>query len=185
MKRILRKLKLFNTNAVVTTTALILSACALYLSVQEVRIMRQQQKATMFPYLTITKTYNAEGYGIVIKNSGNGLAKINSYQVYNDSIYFRDWFDVLQTLSPDSKIDYSMINTVGSIQNEMITPNEKLNLIFLRWNDETRLFEKYLSSLNIRICYSSLLEENWVVTDNANNTLVDKCIAVIENEFGL
>lgn len=180
-----KKVQFPNLNTIVASNALLLSACALYISIQEVRIMRVQQKATMFPYLTITKTYNSEGYGIIIKNSGNGLAKINSYQVYNDSIHFRDWFDVLQTLSPESKIDYSMINTVGSIQNEMITPEEKLNLIFLRWNDETRLFEKHLSALKIRMCYSSLLDESWVVSDNITSTLVDACAVEMEKEFGL
>ncbi|WP_424003677.1 hypothetical protein [Maribacter sp. IgM3_T14_3] len=185
IKTLFSSLKFPNLNTIVAANALLLSACALYISVQEVRIMRVQQKATMFPYLTITKTYNSEGYGIIIKNSGNGLAKINSYQVYNDSIHFRDWFDVLQNLSPESKIDYSMINTVGSIQNEMITPNEKLNLIFLRWNDETRLFENNLSSLKVKICYSSLLGESWMVTDDTTSNLVDNCSFEIEKEFGL
>lgn len=180
-----RKVKFPSLNTIVASNALLLSACALYISIQEVRIMRTQQKATMFPYLTITKTYNSDGYGIIIKNSGNGLAKINSYQVYTDSIHFKDWFDVLQTLSPESKINYSMINTVGSIQNEMITPEEKLNLIFLRWTDETRLFEEFLDMLKIRICYSSLLEEHWVVTDNNTSTLINRCAVEMEKEFGL
>jgi len=65
--------------------------------------MRTQQKASIYPYLTIGSSYTSKGFGIELKNSGNGLAKINSYQIYNDSIYFKDWFDVLQTLAPDAK----------------------------------------------------------------------------------
>jgi len=68
-----------------------------------IHIMRTQQKASIYPYLTIGSSYTSKGFGIELKNSGNGLAKINSYQIYNDSIYFKDWFDVLQTLAPDAK----------------------------------------------------------------------------------
>jgi len=38
--------------------------------------------------------YNGEGFGFRLDNSGNGLAKINSYQLYNDSIYFNSWFEL-------------------------------------------------------------------------------------------
>ncbi len=83
------KLKSLNINSVVAFSAVFMSACALYISVQEVRIMRIQQKASMFPYLTVSRIYNSEGFGIRIKNSGNGLARIDSYQVFNDSIFQR------------------------------------------------------------------------------------------------
>lgn len=159
-KTIISKIKSLNTNLLVAGCALFVSACALYISTQEVRIMRTQQKATMYPYLSISKVYNGDGFGFELKNSGNGLARINSYQVYNDSVFFRSWFDVIKTNLPDSKIDYSMVKTAGNIRNEMLTPNEKVYLIFFKWTEETRAFENYFNDLKIKICYSSLLDEN-------------------------
>lgn len=184
-KNILLIIKKLNTNLLVAGCALFVSACALYISTQEVRIMRIQQKATMYPYLSISKTYNSEGFGFVVKNSGNGLARINSYQVFNDSIFFRSWFDVVKTSLPDSKIDYSMVKTAGNIRNEMLTPNEKVFLIFFKWTPETRAFESYFNDLKVTICYSSLLEENWLVSINKSSFLIDDCKLSIEKEFGL
>lgn len=123
--------------------------------------MREQQKATMYPYLTMGKTYNSEEFGTTLKNSSNSLARINSCQIYNDSIYFKDWIDILKTIVPEAKsIDFSIISTNGNIRNKMVTPNEEVNLIFLQWTDETRTLEKKMKSLKVKICYSSLLDEH-------------------------
>ena len=74
MTRVFKKI---NTNLFVAGTALIVSVCALFLSVQEIRIMRIQQKANMYPYITVGWTFSGQGFGVELKNSGNGLAKIN------------------------------------------------------------------------------------------------------------
>ena len=162
--KILNKLKKINTNFLVASSAVFISACALFISVQEVRIMRTQQKASMYPYLTTGKSYTSKGFGIQLKNSGNGLARINSYQIYNDSIYFKDWFDVLQTLAPDVKdINYSVISTDGNIRDKMISPGEEVNIIFLSWTPETRKLEEVFSTVNVKVSYSSLLDEHWTV----------------------
>ena len=174
-----------NTNLIVAGSALAISACALFISVQEVRIMRTQQTATMYPYLTIGTRYSSDGFGIILKNSGNGLARINSYQVFNDNQYFKDWLDVLQATMPEAKnINYGIINTVGNIRNEMIAPGESKNLIFLKWTDETREIEKRLKSLKVTVCYSSLLDEHWQVVDGIPVSLEQKCAENIKNEFG-
>lgn len=171
---------------IVAGSALFISACALLISVQEVRIMRTQQKASMYPYITVDQIYNGKGFGFRLRNSGNGLAKINSYQVYNDSLYFKEWMDVAQTLAPHiTGINYDIIGTVGDIKNQMITPGESINLIFLQWTPETREMEKYMNGLKISVCYSSLLEEHWQVQDGIPNEIDTPCVLDTGKEFGL
>lgn len=184
--RLLQAFKSININMLVAFCALFVSACALYISVQEVRIMRTQQKASMFPYLTVGKQYNAEGFGFRLENNGNGLAKIHSYQIYNDSIYFRDWFDVIATYVPEAQnINYNIMSTDGYLQNQIITPLEKVNLIALQWTAETRVLEQRLGDLKIKICYSSLLDEHWVLEGDAPIGIDGPCPIQKEREFGL
>lgn len=184
MKSLISLLNRMNTNIVVAGAALVISICALYVSIQEVRLMQVQQKANMYPHLTIGKVYNGRGFGIELKNSGNGLAWINSYQVFNDSIYFRDWMDVVQTLVPQtSKINYNVFGTTGSLRNKILTPNEEVELIFFRWTPETRLLEKYMSDLNIKLCYSSLLKEYWELSDEVPVALNGPCEIEMSKEF--
>jgi hypothetical protein len=174
-----------NTNMVVAGSAVFISACALAISVQEVRIMRVQQKASMYPYVTVDKVYNSQGYGFRIKNTGNGLAKINTYQIFNDSLYFKEWMDVAKTLAPEvNQIDYEVIKTAGDIRNQMLPPGEVLNLLFLNWTPETRKLETYLKGIDIRICYSSLLEENWLIEDGTPLEINAPCKSDSARDFG-
>ena len=182
---LIRVLKSLNTNLVIAVTALLVSACALYISVQEVRIMRTQQNATMYPYVTVGMRYNGEGFGLELKNSGNGLARINSYQLYSGDTYFNDWFEAGQKLAPEvaGAIDYGIISTDGNIRDQMIAPGESKNLIFIKWSPESRILEKEIYKLKVRICYSSLLDEHWVINDRKPEEIDRPCEYIPEHEF--
>ncbi|MDT7831485.1 hypothetical protein RQM59_03780 [Flavobacteriaceae bacterium S356] len=181
----MKKRRLLNINGLVAGSALFISACALFLSIQEVRIMRTQQKASMYPYLTYNWTYTGEGFGIELKNSGNGLAKITSYKVFNDSIYFRDWIDVLKHYMPEAKtIGYATISTSGNIRDQMISPGETKQLIFIKWNEESRVLETKTRNLKISICYSSLLDEHWAIQHKIPKQIEKPLPFLIEQEFG-
>jgi len=178
--------KRINLNAIVAGSAFFVSVCALFISVQEVRIMGVQQKASMYPHLTIGWTYNSQGFGIELKNSGNGLAKINSYKVFNDSIYFREWLDVLTTyMSEATTIGYETIRTSGNIRNFMISPGETKELIFVQWNDESRILQRRLEELKILICYESLLGDSWEIRDGIPQEISKNCDILVEQEFGI
>ena len=186
MNTITKFFKKINTNALVAMSAFIVSVCALFISVQEVRIMRTQQKSTMYPYVTAGWTYNGEGFGIELKNSGNGLAKVNSYKVFNDSIYFREWLDVLTTYMPEATtIGYGNITTSGNIRNLMISPGETKRLIFVKWNEESRILQSRLDGINIEICYESLLGDHWKIENGIPQEIEEPCEIFMEQEFGI
>lgn len=146
--------------------------------------MRKQQSASMYPYVTVGKTYNGQGYGIEAKNSGNGLARVESYKIHIGKQYFDDWTDVLNTIAPEVKtINYSLISTSGNIRNQMISPGEIKNLIFLKWTDETRKLEPAFQNLEVEICYSSLLGDHWVISDGIPNEISQSCQVNLSEEF--
>ncbi|PQJ80002.1 hypothetical protein [Polaribacter porphyrae] len=186
MKKIVTLIKKINTNLLVASSAVFISFCALFISVQEMKIMRVQQKASMYPYLTLGWVYNSEGFGVELKNSGNGLAKINSYKVFNDSVYFKEWLQVIKTYMPESnEIGYGNITTAGNIRNLMISPNETKKLIFINWNDETRMLHSRLENLEISVSYESLLDEHWIIKDGIPVEIESKNKIKIVEEFGI
>lgn len=177
-------IKKISANMFVSFCALFVSTCALFISVQEIRIMRTQQSASMYPYVTVGKTYTGKGYGIEVKNSGNGLARINSYKIHIGDNYFKDWSDILAQLAPEVKnIDYSLISTSGNIRNQMIGPGETKTLIFLQWTPETEALEKSFQNLEVAICYSSLLGKNWIIKDKIPIENDEACAIVTSEEF--
>ncbi len=92
---------------------------------------------------------------------------------------------MLQVVMPEAKkIDYSVINTGGNIRNQMITPGETVNLIFLQWTPETRVLEKRIRGIKITLCYSSLLEEYWLINEGVPSEIEEPCEIKMEEEFG-
>ncbi|MEL6863297.1 MAG: hypothetical protein AAFP19_02710 [Bacteroidota bacterium] len=176
--------KKLNMNLIIASTAVVISLCALVVSIQEVRLMRSQQKVSLFPYLTISEFYNSEGFGIRIKNNGTGLAKINSFQVFNDQQYFDTWLQVADAYSlEEDTINYGIMQSNG-IKDEIITPNEKVVLVYLDWTKATRDLPSRLTDLNIKICYSSLLNDYWLITNDETRMELDApCKVDEEKEF--
>lgn len=183
MKRLLRVLKHLDSNFIIAISALIVSMCALYVSFQEVRIMRTQQKATMYPYLTLGRSYSAEGFEVYLRNSGTGLARINSCQVRNQEQFFTGWGEVIKTYLPDSLVfGYESYNT-SSIIDEFITPNETVKLFVVPWTPASRTFEKSIRDLQFEICYSSLLDDYWILDNEGRHPVEEVCEVVAEQQF--
>ena len=76
-----RRFRREDGNLIVALAAVVISVCALYISVQEVRIMRMQQRISLYPYVKVSQSYGAEGFSITARNSGSGLAKINFFEL--------------------------------------------------------------------------------------------------------
>ena len=81
-------------------------------------------------------------------------------------------------------IDYSLITTSGNIRNLMISPGETKRLIFVRWNEETRVLQSKLTNLKITICYESLLGDHWEVSEGIPKEINGPCEILVEHEFG-
>ena len=167
----------------VALSAVAISLCALIVSIQEVRIMRQQQKVSMYPYLSVKRSYTAEGFGIYLKNSGTGLAKVNSIEVYEGDQYFTNALDIVQKKVPDSLAFGYEIIRANNVFNEVVTPNESICLFAVPWNEVTRALEAEMRDFNIRICYSSLLDDYWVLENDDHFELEEPCKPASEKQF--
>lgn len=181
MKKILSKI---NATLLIAVAAVFISLCALFVSIQEVRIMRTQQKVSVYPYLTVGNFFNGEGFGIYVRNSGTGLAKINSYQVFDGDRYFKNWQEVINFYAPEGHaIDYNIMSSSG-ILDQMIIPKERVDIISLPWNEETRKLTEKVASLKIKICYSSLLEDHWMIEIGGKSQELERpCQRDDEKEF--
>ena len=174
-----------STNRLLAISALFVSICALFVSIQHVKLISTQQKALMYPYLSIERGYNGEGFGLYLKNNGNGLARIHDYRVFNDSTYFKNWFELFEFYAPDSiKIGYDIIRTDGGMINRVVSPGEECRLIFLIWNENTRLLEKKMRDIQVEICYSSLIDDHWSISlGDAPSEINKPCIQSTEKAF--
>lgn len=145
--------------------------------------MRQQQKANMYPYLSLSNDYSGEGFGLSIRNSGSGLARINSVQLTDGEQHFRNWLDVIQTYLPDSlQFGYDLLRA-NTLNDRILIPGEEMELFFVQWTPATRMLEEDFRDLDMIICYSSLLDDYWELRGGKHHTLNGPCEQERSKEF--
>ncbi|MEM9931195.1 MAG: hypothetical protein AAF840_15360 [Bacteroidota bacterium] len=182
-RKIWENLRKIDTNRSVAISAVFISLCALYVSVQEMRLMRVQQRVSVYPHLTLWRNYSSEGFGVYIKNSGTGLASINSMQLTDGERFFNNWLDVVDHYLPDSlAFGYDRM-LMDNLNGEIVTPGEERRLLFLRWTPTIRKFEEDTRHLTMRVCYSSLLNQSWLLENKERTALDHPCPRIEEQEF--
>lgn len=183
MKRLWKRLRNIDLNRSAALAAVFISFCALYVSIEQTRMMRLQQKVSFYPHLSLKRSYTGSGFGVVLKNSGTGLARVNSVQLTDGTTYFKDWPDVLDGLLPDS-LNYGYSEIISnSINNQIVTAGEEVVLFRIDWLPGVKEFELKARDLTMSICYSSLLDESWVLENDRRTLINGKCEKVDAREF--
>lgn len=183
MKGFWKRLRNINANRSVALAAVFISVCALYVSVQEMRLMRQQQKVSVYPHLSLSRHYTSEGFSVVVKNSGTGLAIVNSVQLTDGDRYFKNWPEMISHYMPDSlALGYDRIKS-SSVNGEVLTPGEEVTLFEVDWLPGVRKLELATRDLKLRLCYSSLLEDNWILENETRWESSSACKKQSVREF--
>ncbi|GMN09057.1 hypothetical protein MTsPCn9_04870 [Croceitalea sp. MTPC9] len=145
-----------------TATALIISVLALVVSIYEANLLKAQQKATVWPYFSISQGYNSDGFSIYGLNNGTGPALVTSVSVTFNGEPAVNYMDFLKIVKPDNTIGYDIIRQ-NKMNNTVFKAGEERLLFFMRWNEETReIVEKMeKEEVNITVQYCSVLEECW------------------------
>lgn len=145
-------------------TAILISVCALVVSFYEVRIMRTQQEASVWPYLLLGQNYNSEGFAITAMNKGIGPAKIESLILRVDG----EPLDTLnqlfvETVGLEHKFNYNNYS-VNGINETVLEPGYDKHLLRLPWIPDTYKFVDQLERVEIEVIYSSILGQCWWMT---------------------
>lgn len=144
-----------------TISALLISILALVVSIFEASILRTQQKATVWPYVSLQQGFNSDGFSLVAMNKGVGPAMIKSIQVDYNGKPVSTYMELLQRAKPDNQLTYSNIST-NKFNGVVMAPNESIVLMDLPWGPDTnQILEMLGDSVKIKIQYCSVLDECW------------------------
>jgi hypothetical protein len=144
-----------------TISALVISVLALVVSIFETNILKDQQKATVWPYVTIGQNYSGQGFELRANNKGVGPAIIKSVQVEYKGKPMDTYLQILEEAFPNNGLDYG--NTRQSnINNMVMQSKEKVVMLAFPWNDTTyQITPELEKNLVIKLQYCSVLGECW------------------------
>ncbi|MDJ1481421.1 hypothetical protein QNI16_13060 [Cytophagaceae bacterium YF14B1] len=173
-------LKRLTSDKIIAIMATVISICALFTSVYQVRIERKQQYASMWPSLHIySQTQllpdSTQNFcGIKIMNKGVGPAIIKKVEIWYRGQICKDEEDLIQRVTADSVNEGEVINQIW--EDRVLASNEEIEWIKVGGAINTKQFREALKGRNIhiRLEYASVYEERWEYNFNMGKKSIVK-----------
>ena len=169
---------LLDPQLVVAIAVVVISVCALFVSLMQARIMNKQyqimedqSKASVWPRLEVSvnvgrdpiskvNTLNA----IMVRNQGVGPAIVEGIRVKAKGRYVKNWNELFQVLQkPDSIQTFLGTQTLN---HKVITATETIKWLDIKSNSLPLMFflHQHAQNISIEICYRSVFKDYWIVT---------------------
>ncbi len=149
-------------------SALLLSLCGLFISIYEASLIRQAQRASVWPYVQIAASLSPGRINLWVQNTGVGPARIQAASVTYKGETKANWSDLIRNVigvDPDSTGFYrSMIN------GRVLPTNSPGESIFRVTEDNGPAARELVASLrreilegtiDVTVCYCSVYDECW------------------------
>lgn len=151
-------------------SAMFIGVCALAVSLYEASLIREHQRASVWPNVELGYTYNQDGLSMIIANTGIGPARIRHLAVEVDGQPIEHWGEMFERFELPGE-NY----LVTHVSRRVIPPNTELHM--LKVNPTGPIDELYRQShrLSIRTCYCSVYEECWQMEFGESSTPVVAC----------
>ncbi|MDJ1470037.1 hypothetical protein QNI19_00575 [Cytophagaceae bacterium DM2B3-1] len=173
-------LKRLSSDKIIAIMATVISICALFTSVYQVKIERKQQYASMWPSLHIySQTQmlpdSAQNFcGIRITNKGVGPAIIKKIEIWYRDQVCEDERDLIQKVTGGNMNEGEAINQIW--EDRVLASNEEIEWIKVGGAINTRQFREALKTgyIHVRLEYASVYEERWEYNFNMGKKSIVK-----------
>ena len=142
-----------------TVTAIFVSFCALAVSVYQSIILRNQQYASVWPYIEPSVKYSNHSFEFFIQNKGTGPAIIKDVSLSLDGKEMDDYQQFIKDLLREER--YRSIS-IASAENSVISANEELQMLGAELPDSLTIsISDFTSRASVKVCYCSIFGDCW------------------------
>jgi hypothetical protein len=173
------KKRFWNANNIVSLTAGFVSIFTFLVLLYQTNLMREQQRLSVLPYLTIGNYgVGTDNYRVILSNDGIGPAFIKSIKLmYEDKVYETDFATFFFRQFPELDSMTHLLYT--NIRVGLLVPASKQIALFEvrdSKSSSTKFFElmKHINSKGFRfeIIYASVYDERWKISSENMGTPV-------------
>jgi hypothetical protein len=175
----------FRLDFVIAMGALLVSALTAGTLLYQTHVISDQYAATIWPYLSVTTTYDPHGVMIEVGNDGLGPALIRSAQLNVDGKNVATWRDFFGELSHDAVLRKLFLRQraamqarrplpltviAGSIGNESLRPGQARTLLEVHSAAAFPVVALATHAIAIDFCYCSLNGSCWNLQSVSNQS---------------
>ncbi|MCB0518906.1 MAG: hypothetical protein KDD27_08210 [Saprospiraceae bacterium] len=150
-------------NNVWTAAAIIVSFCALAVSIYQAIILRNQQYAAVWPYIEPTVRYSNHSFELLIQNKGTGPAIIKKVNLTLDDQPVADYRKFMGDLLGNHAFQSLSIT---SVDNSVISANESVRMLAAELPDSLSISSSdFPQRTTVKICFCSIFGDCWTYLD--------------------
>ena len=173
---------------IVALSALLLSLCGLFVAVYEASLMRQSERASVWPYVQVSPSRSPERIAIWAQNTGVGPARIQKAALLHQDEILRSWSALVGELAPGDPIDSYRSMLSGRV---LPAESERETIFMLQRSDDVnreQLVDDIWTAivegqLDVSVCYCSVYDECWVTSlQEGIRPEEDPDLQVVDNE---
>jgi hypothetical protein len=146
--------------------ALAISFLALAVGAYQTRLMQEQARASVWPYVTIGKnedtTQGQESFTWRADNNGVGPAKIQSVQVFLDGTPYRNWHELFAKLAPEQEFHGATSSLNGIVLPASLNRETTIEMVKPNTPERAKVFQQAQERIRIEVCYCSVYDECWI-----------------------
>jgi hypothetical protein len=150
-------------------SAALLSLCGLFISIYETSLIRQEQRASVWPRISVAPSVStgSDTAEIVVQNSGVGPARIRAARIEHEGERKAGWQDLLESVGQGGAT-----RNFGLLNNKVLSPGDE-EIIFTAVSDSSKrnpgalppLAQEMLAGdVDLVLCYCSVYGECWITT---------------------
>lgn len=148
---------------IVSGSAMFVALSSLAIALYEVRMMREHDRLSVWPYVTLFNSDSGGVYTFNVQNVGIGPALIRSFEVSVDGKPRRNWGEVVDQLGVDISGTPSAYSSFG--KGTVLLPGAKTRVLELGPAGASQAFHRAVQHrMDVRTCYCSLYEQCWVMS---------------------
>ncbi len=150
-------------------SALLLSVCGLFISIYEASLIRQAQRASVWPYVEVSASLRSSRIQLGVQNTGVGPARIQAASVTYKGETKANWWDLILN---DLGANVDSVGFYQSAINGRVLPTNSEQEIFFRITKDSgpaarELFaslrrEIIEGTIDVTVCYCSVYDECWI-----------------------
>ncbi len=171
---------LFEPQTMIGLSAVLLSVCGLFISLYEASLIRQEQRASVWPHVQVGVSFRSDTVSFHAQNAGVGPARIRAAAAKYKGQTKASWEDFLQHFERDTNLEERIDGEPDVdryqdfINGNVLPPNSPMDDIFrLTAVEEDSASREVLQALrqrveegiiDITLCYCSVYEECWATS---------------------
>ena len=145
----------------IAIAALIVSVTAVVVGLYEASLQRAHDRAEVWPHLEVSTWVNDSSVEVRLDNTGLGPAIVRQMAVTVDGRPQRNWDDALHLLYGH---DVPPHGTATSVEHSF-RPGDRGVMFTIPVTSIPRDFWTWIRRVTVRVCYTSVFESTWIVTD--------------------